>query len=60
MFGVSQALFEASAEASETEMESRGQLVAGAGLEGGGMEQKGKRTHGPGQQCGPCCGEERV
>ena len=23
---------------------------------GGGMEQKGKRTHGHGQQCGDCCG----
>ena len=26
----------------------------GAGLEGGGIEQKGKRMHGPGQQYGDC------
>ena len=24
---------------------------------GGGIEQKGKRTHGHGQQCGDCWGE---
>ena len=26
------------------------------GLWGGGIEQKGKRTHGHGQQCGDCRG----
>ena len=26
-------------------------------LGGGGIEQKGKRTHGHGQQCGDCWGE---
>ena len=26
------------------------------GLGGGGIEQKGKRTHGRGQQCGDCWG----
>ena len=25
-------------------------------LEGGGIKQKGKRTHGHGQQCGDCWG----
>ena len=30
--------------------------VGGRGrLGGGGMERKGKRTHGQGQQCGDCC-----
>ena len=30
-------------------------MTAGVGwLEGGGIEQKGKRTHGYGQQCGDC------
>ena len=29
-------------------------------LEGGGIEQKGKRTHGQGQWCGDCCGEESI
>ena len=29
----------------------------GRGLGGGGIEQKGKRTHGYGQQCGDCWGE---
>ena len=27
-------------------------------LGGGGIEQKGKRTHGHGQQCGDCRGED--
>ena len=30
------------------------------GLEGGGIEQKRKRTHGRGQQCGDCCEEEGI
>ena len=31
--------------------------MAGTGLGGAGIEQKGKgkRTHGHGQQCGDCC-----
>ena len=29
----------------------------GRGLGGGRIEQKGKRTHGHGQQCGDCWGE---
>ena len=37
-------------------MESR-LRVLGRGLGGGGIEQKGKRTHGCGQQCGNCGGE---
>ena len=32
----------------------------GGRLEGGGIEQKRKRTHGHGQQCGDCCGEGDV
>ena len=28
--------------------------------EGGGTEQKGKRTHGHGQQCGDCWGERGI
>ena len=33
------------------------QMTAGGGrLGGGGIEQKGKRTHGHGQQCGDCGG----
>ena len=28
----------------------------GGSLAGGGIEQKGKRTHGHGQQCGDCWG----
>ena len=28
--------------------------MAGGSLEGGGIEQKGKSTHGHGQQCGDC------
>ena len=32
----------------------------GVGSVGGGrIEQKGKRTHGHGQQCGDCGGEEK-
>ena len=27
---------------------------------GGGTEQKGKRTHGHGQQCDDCCGEKGI
>ena len=30
------------------------------GWEGGGIEQKGKRTHGQGQQCGDCLGGESI
>ena len=31
----------------------KNRMTAGVGwLEGGGIEQKGKRTHGYGQQCG--------
>ena len=29
-------------------------------LEAGGIEQKGKRTHGCGQQCGDCWGKGRI
>ena len=33
-------------------------MTAGGGRgRGGGIEQKGKRTHGHRQQCGDCCGE---
>ena len=37
----------------------REQTTASGGgrLEGGGIEQKGKRTHGHGQQCGECWAE---
>ena len=38
-------------------MESRWQLVRGV-YRGGETEQKGKKTHGHGQQCGDCWGEE--
>ena len=39
----------------DSQMESR--MTAGVGrLGGGGMEQKGKRTLGHGQQCGVCWG----
>ena len=31
-----------------------------SGLLGGGKEQKGKRTHKHGQQCGDCKGEESI
>ena len=37
-------------------MESRWQLLGG-GVGGGGIEQKRKRTHGHGEQCGDCWGE---
>ena len=30
------------------------------GSEGEGIEQTGKRTHGHGQQCGDCQGEESI
>ena len=36
-------------------MENR--ITAGGGVRGRGIEQKGKRTHGHGQQCGDCWGE---
>ena len=40
----------------DPQMESR--MTAGVGrLECGGIEQKGKRTHGHGQQCGDCWGK---
>ena len=32
-------------------MESRKTASGGGGVAGGGIEQKGKRTHGQGQQC---------
>ena len=32
----------------------------GGRLEGGEIEKKGKRTHGHGQQCGDCWGEEDI
>ena len=32
----------------------------GWGLGGGGIEQKGKRTHGRGQQCGDCRGHRHI
>ena len=32
----------------------------GGGLSGGRTEQKGKRTHGHGQQCGDCWGERGI
>ena len=31
--------------------------ASGRALRGGGIEQKGKRTHGRGQQYGECLGE---
>ena len=34
--------------------------VLGRGLEGGGIEQKGKRIHGHGQQCGDCRGKRNI
>ena len=37
-------------------MESRLTAMGGR-LEGGGIKQKGERTHGHGQQCGDCEGE---
>ena len=33
-------------------------MTASGRLGGGGIEQKGKRTHGHGQQCGDGWGEE--
>ena len=41
----------------DSEMESRATASKGR-LVGGGTEQKGKRTHGYGQQCGDCWGRE--
>ena len=41
-------------------MENGWQVVVGEKLEGGGIGQKGKRTHGHGQQCGDCGGEEGI
>ena len=32
----------------------------GQGLSSGGIEQKGKRIHGHGQQCGDCGGEGHI
>ena len=32
----------------------------GGEVRGGGIEQKGKRTHGHGRQCGDCWGEGYV
>ena len=32
----------------------------GGGGQRGGIEQKGKRTHGHGQQCGDCWGEGSI
>ena len=32
----------------------------GVRLGGGGIEQKGKRTHGHGQRCGDCLGERYI
>ena len=34
--------------------------ASGGRLVGGGIEQKGKRAHGRGQQCGDCCGKESI
>ena len=34
--------------------------ASGGGLGGGGIEQKGKRTHGHGQQCGDCWRKEGI
>ena len=39
----------------DRQRESRMTAMVGEGLVGGGrIEQKGKRTHGHGQQCGDC------
>ena len=35
------------------------QMTANAGVGGGGIEQKGRRTHGHGQQCGDQGGDIR-
>ena len=42
----------------DSQMESRTTAIGRGSLEGGGIEQKGKRTVGHGQQCGDCCGKE--
>ena len=43
----------------DSEIESR--MTASRGKLGvGGTEQKGKRTHGHGQQCGNCWGEGHI
>ena len=42
----------------DSEMKNRRQLLGGGSLGSGGAEQNGKRTHGHGQQCGDCLGEE--
>ena len=34
--------------------------IGGWALGGGGLEQKGKRTHGHGQQCGDCLGKRSI
>ena len=34
--------------------------MVGGRLGGGGIEQEGKRTHGYGQQCGDCGGEDGI
>ena len=34
--------------------------MCGGWLGGGKIEQKGKRTHGHGQQCGDCLGEGAI
>ena len=41
-------------------MESRMTAKGVGRLWGGGTEQKGKRAHGHGQQCGDCWGERGV
>ena len=47
--------------AMETESQMESRMTAGVGrLGGGGMEQKGKRTLGHGQQCGVCWGKEAI
>ena len=41
--------------AMETESQMESRMTAGVGrLGGGGIDKKGKRTHGHGQQCGDC------
>ena len=45
----------------DSEMESGWQLVrVGGRFKGGRNEQKGKKTHGHGQQCGDCEGAESI
>ena len=41
-------------------MESRMRAKVGGGQGVGGIEQKGERTHGHGQQCSDCWGGGRV